>query len=293
MDATIAMLLSIARARVALSLFWLSVAGTTAAALAMFLFPLFGGQLPTVQMLLATVVAALIGLMLGSFLTYRSTFDSSYGVGVFVYWIILMELLAAGGAAALAAQVGGRPDLLWFAFVANAFCMVLSLLGGMYREAKALGWRLGDVSHPWRESLEKYIDYSKSQVRPELTNGATDQTSVIKSPMWIVAVGATNIPLLFELFAGGRNNAIFLVVPVLTGTLAYVNVKTIGPGLVRLLLLRKLEKAAGRRFVNADIEQIQDLRRGFFLSRWLMKDFAVAKPGSAASVAARQRKRRT
>ncbi len=287
------MLLSIERARAALSLFWLIVAGNTATALALFLFPLFAGRLSTFDMLLLTGAAAVVGLLMGGYLTYRSTFGSSYGVGVFVYVIVLMELMMAGGAAALAAQVGGQTDLRWIAFAANALCMVLSLLGGMYREATALGWRMGDAVRQWREPLQKYIDYSTHHVHPELTNGAADQTSAIKSPMWIIAVGTTNIPLLFELFGGGRYNVIFLAVPVLTGTLAYINVKTLGPGLARLLLLRKLEKAAGRKFVNADFEQIQNLRHGFFLSRWLMKGYAAAKPGSAASVAAAQRKRHT
>jgi hypothetical protein len=54
---------------------------------------------------------------------------------------------------------------------------------------------------------------------------------------------------------------------------SYMNVKVVGPKIACLYLLRKYEKQTGRRFVNADYEKIQDLRRRFFLSRWLMKDY--------------------
>jgi hypothetical protein len=86
------------------------------------------------------------------------------------------------------------------------------------------------------------------------------------------AIGV-NIPLLFQIYGGGRNNAIFLAVPLMTVTFTYINLKIFGPGLTRIFLLRKIEKEQGYRFQNADYEKIQELRRGFFLSRWLMKDY--------------------
>mgnify|MGYP002683805538 CR=1 FL=1 len=61
------------------------------------------------------------------------------------------------------------------------------------------------------EEIDKYIDYSKSQVQPELTT--KPHAVSIKDTFWIAAVGITNIPLLFELYGGGRANAIFLGAP--------------------------------------------------------------------------------
>jgi hypothetical protein len=54
---------------------------------------------------------------------------------------------------------------------------------------------------------------------------------------------------------------------------AYINIKTSGPQLAILYVLLKHEIKTKRRFVNADYEEIQNLRRTFFLSRWLMKDY--------------------
>lgn len=67
-----------------------------------------------------------------------------------------------------------------------------------------------------------------------------------------------------------------------------LNLKQFGPAFLRLLLVRRLEKEAGRPFVNADYEQIQELRRTFFLSRWLMRDY-VEKKESASISSARER----
>ena len=152
--------------------------------------------------------------------------------------------------------------------------MALTLLGGMFQESKAIGWWRANTPDQWKKKINEYIDYSTFQINPSFTSNATENSTEIRSPIWIVAIGSANIPLFFEYFAGRKNDAIFLAVLLLTGVFAYVNLKYWGPSFARLLLLRKIEKSIGRRFINADLEQIQELRRGFFLARWLMKDFA-------------------
>lgn len=78
--------------------------------------------------------------------------------------------------------------------------------------------------------------------------------------------------MLFQIYTGNRQNAIFLS-PLSTLAMSYMVFKTIGPAHVRIFLLRKIEKEQGFRFQNADYEKIQELRRGFFLAKWLMKDY--------------------
>lgn len=269
------MLLSIQAARANLSKLSIVLSGNNAMALAVFLFPLFPGTAHTKQILIAMAVSAGIGFVAGSYLTFRSSFDSTYGLWTFFYLIIVMEFLFSGGGFALALATSGRANLGWLAVYTNSFILLLTVLGGMYREAKSLEFQGNKPDH-LKKKLAKYIDNSLHQVSPLLTTDfpLMAKGQVVKSPMWIAAVGAANIPLLFEMYAGGRANAIFLVAPLMTGLLAYLNLTSLGPGLVRILLLRKIEKSIGRKFVNADLEQIQDLRRGFFMARWLMKDFA-------------------
>lgn len=208
---------------------------------------------------------------------YRSELGSSYSLGVFIYTLVMVELMFAGGAAALAAVIGDRPESRWVAFFSNALCMALSFGGGMWRGWRALGGRGSAAPRDWRERIGTHIDLTRLIVRPTLTNDATEGAISLSSSVWLAAVGAANVPLLFELYGGGRANAIFLVMPLLMGVLAYVNVKTLGPAFVRLNLLRKIEHAEGRKFQNADLAQIQDFRRGLTLSRWLMKGYSVPK----------------
>lgn len=268
------MLLSIETARSVLLKLSIAVGGNNAMTLAIFLVPLFPGTVHAYGILTAMAVAAGIGLVAGIYLTFRSTFDSTYGLWALFYFLITMEFLFSGGASTLALAIADRAHLGWLAVCTNGFVLLLTLLGGMYREAKRLEF-WGNAPDHWKKKLAKYIDYSHHQVSPLLTSDFPQMAKgqVVKSPFWIAAVGSANIPLLFEIFGGGRANAIFLVAPVMTGVMAYLNLTSLGPGLVRLLLLRKLEKTAGRRFINADLEQIQELRRSFFLARWLMKDF--------------------
>jgi hypothetical protein len=277
------MLLSIQSARFGLSKYCLLLSVMSAAAFILFLFSLYKGVIPISDLLYAAIAVAGISFLLGIYLTYQGTFNSSYGLGVFLYWFVVMEILTTGGPVALAASIAGRPDLKWFAFYSFALSMVITLIGGMYNEAKALKLSRTDQLDEWKEKLKKHIDFSNRLVRPSLTVDPLSLTEGqgASSSMWIGAALSVNIPLLFEIYGDGRYNAIFFVIPLMMGTFAYLHITLIGPGLMRLLLLRKLEKSVGYRFINADLEQIQELRRTFFLSRWLMKDYV--KPPTAAS----------
>jgi hypothetical protein len=268
------MLLPIENAQLSLARYWWSIAGLNLMAMGAFLLPLFQNLLPISIIFSAIGMSAFIGLVIGIYFTFRSRFGSTCGLWGAIYGFVIMELLFSGGCAAMALRIAGRPDLRWLAFYVNALCMLLTLLGSMYLEARHLGIWTNNVEQ-WKKRLAKYLDYSLHQVSPRLTNDFPNvkKGQVVKSPFWIIAVGSANIPLLFEIYGGGRVNAIFFAAPVITGVLAYLNLKTIGPAITRLILLRKIEKSLGRRFINADLEQIQQLRRGFFMARWLMKDF--------------------
>ncbi len=223
--------------------------------------------------LVIVVPSAAIGLATGLYIKFRSEFTSLYSIVTPPLMMGMFEIAFVGSAVALAIIIAGRPDVRWLAFNTNAFCMLLTIAMGMLLEARALG--LSDDKNRWREEIEKYIDYVKRQVNPELTTKPHNMD--YRYLFWLAVPIAVNIPLLFELYGGGRNNAIFFAAPLGIITFSYVNLRTFGPALTRLLLLRRIEKEVGYRFQNADYEQIQELRRGFFLSRWLMKDYRPPK----------------
>lgn len=272
--------------------FWLVLSMFTAMVIALFMFPLFKDEIETLYILKMMAAGAGVGFFVGMHVTFRSRLGSGFGLGMFCYLVVSLEILMTGGAAGLAMHIAGRPDLQWVAFFTNLIGLSIALFGGIHLEAKSLGAINADEPHRWKKEIEKYVDYPSRTVLPSLSNGqglSQPKADFFTSPYAIMAVGSANIPLFFDLYGGGRMNAIYLALPLMAGALIYLNFKNFGPSLVRLFLLRKLEKSVGYRFINADYEQIQDLRRTFFLSRWLMKDY-VKPAGKAATNGAVQRK---
>ncbi len=261
--------------------FWYVYAGLNASMFAIFFLVMYcedPKNVPGYHLLTIVCLAALIGFIQGLYITYRSHFALCHAFIMCLHMLVLMGILMIGSTVAFAFRLAGSPELRWFAFNTNMACMILSLLLGMYLESLRLEvWR---KTKYWRVEIDKYIDYAKHQVNPELTTKAykTDYRDIF----WLAVPLAANIPLLFELYGGGKVNAVFFAAPLGIISFSYINLRTFGPGLTRLFLLRKIEKEVGYRFQNADYGQIQELRRGFFLAKWLMKDY---RPPQAESVA--------
>ena len=220
--------------------------------------------------LVLILLASLVGIVHGLYITYRARFSPSYSIVMQIYFIVLVEIIGGGSVFALMIIIIGRPDLRWIAFTINALGMALTLIISMVIAARAMG--MWDQAESWRQRIDAYLDYSKRLVSPTLTSDTINYKKV-KYPYLIMGGGIGTIPLLFRRYGGGEKNAIYFVTPLIALTLSYMNLKTFGPALVRLFLLRKIEKEQGFRFQNADYEKIQELRRGFFLAKWLMKDY--------------------
>jgi hypothetical protein len=256
--------------------YWFALSFLNAIVIALFFLPLFHGEISTAYVFKIMVAGASIGFFAGMYIAFRSSLGSGFGLFFFCYCVIGFEVLFAGGTAALLMRQSGHPELRWPAFYSNSLCLIITLFGGFYQEAKSLGVFDSTQPNRWKKEIEKYIDYPSRKVLPALTNGQglrQPQSNFFTSPYAFLAWGTSGIPLFFELYGGGKLNAIFFAAPLMTAVLIYLNFTRFGPGLVRIFLLRKLEKSVGYRFINADLEQIQELRRTFFLSRWLMKDY--------------------
>ena len=271
------MILPIENARKGFSKAPLLVPLVNAMALAVFLCGLFLNEIEAGMIFALICVASGIGLCFGIYDAYRSELlGSARALFSLGYVIVGFEIMTFGSAWPIATDLAGRSDLKFLAFLMHMFCVLLSVLGGMYQEARCLGWRPGVAVGWWREELNQHVDYDRQLVSPSLTKQPSSRFDSAK-PYLILGLGL-NIPLLFALYGGGRANAAYLAAPLGTMAAIYLNVRYLGPPLLRLLLLRKLEKEVGYRFQNADYEQIQELRRSFFLARWLMKDYRPPMP---------------
>ncbi|QCP47996.1 hypothetical protein FAZ95_01635 [Trinickia violacea] len=190
------------------------------------------------------------------------------------YFVVVFLIFLGGAGAIVLAEVVRAREYRFFALGAYLASVILPLLFGVLRQFAKLGAFRANRERDWMVSLSRCVDFDRYIITPGKYNesGGRDMGAVIFSTGAMV----TNIPILFQIYTGSRDNVIFVALPVFVGVLSYLNVKVIGPQIASLLLLRKYEKQTGRHFVNADYEKIQDLRRTFFLSRWLMKDYRPA-----------------
>ncbi|MDY0096681.1 MAG: hypothetical protein RBT80_28610 [Candidatus Vecturithrix sp.] len=279
------MLIPVNRARIAAPHYWWALPFINAAIVAIFLVTLHKDITKSEFFLYALGCTTLVSIFMGIFATFRFTFDSIIGLWT-IFYCLMMGFLFSCSTSVFVMDVADRSDLRILALSVNVLFLACALLAGMYFEAKGLNF-FGGANH-WREEIDKYINYPKHEVSPSLT-GDTANYREIKHPYILLGIGIANVPLLFELYGGGKVNAIFLAAPGMTLILSYLNFRTIGPALTRLLLLRRIEKEVGYRFQNADYEQIQELRRGFFLARWLMKDYRPPQTESTCFTASGNR----
>ena len=262
------MLPSIEKSRLLLNTIPIVISGVNAMALCIFMFPIFVA-IPARFILTATTIFGMIGLLFGMYIKYRSTLAISHCCFYMAYFLFVMEFLFGVGSVIMAVHIGGRPDLYRFVLGVASLSMLLALLAGIFHQALALRLFDKDDGQFWRGKLGRYIDDRGRIINCDFGN----RIPIDKGLLTLGLVVAINIPLLFEFYGGERNNVVILAAPMLIGTFIYLNLSKIGPWIVQLYLLRKLEKSFGCRFINADYEQIQALRRTFFLSRWLMKDY--------------------
>ena len=186
----------------------------------------------------ATAIGALIGL----YARHRARFGSRYAMCPIILIFIFLAVCTAMFAA-IASRTAGRPDREWLLFFLGALGTLPSLLIGMGLEARLLGWRFGDSTQRWRRSIELFVDYTTRQVSPSLTENVSKRFKEYPSSTagWVLSLGL-NIPVIAEVFGGGRQNAVFFGLPLAIGCASYLNIAVHGPVLMRILFLRVLER---------------------------------------------------
>ena len=265
---------SIETARQAIPRAALAAAGGSATSSALFLFSVFGERnYFNLNLLHISIFIGILGFFYGFYQQYRTNCGSTHAVFSVTLTFFIIEFAVLGGTIAMAVWIAGAPQLRILAVITAAITLLISIAFGMQREARKMKWWKTDTIAYAKDKFAKQIDYTH-QTFKALPLEKIDGNSIWKTyGFMIVCVGITNVPLMFQLFTGDRNNVIFLALPLLLSVFVYLNVKTVGRVLFNLILLRRLEASLGYRFINADYEEIQDLRRTFLLSRWLMKDY--------------------
>lgn len=278
------MLLSIETARSSLPNSLIAYSAGSLVSACLFFFSVFGDiKNININLLFLSIFFGFLGFILACHYVYRSNWGSANALVGLIYLLLVSEIMLVGGAASLTVFLAGRAELRLLAVITTCITLIVSIFFGMQRSAGKVKLWNADILQLARDRFSKNINYSDKKFTPYPIVNIENQSNIGLYGYLIIGVGITNIPLLFKVFTGEQSNAIFIAFPVLLGVFVYLNVKTIGGGVLNILLLRKLEKSLGYCFINADYEQIQELRRTFFLSRWLMKDYV--KPTNTTTVA--------
>ncbi|WP_439893257.1 hypothetical protein ACS7SF_25555 (plasmid) [Ralstonia sp. 25C] len=219
--------------------------------------------------------SAATGLALGIWVKYRTEFSVKFSLNLAYYFLFIGPIIFGATCSILASDISGAGDsaeifvVLYLASIISPFAFSLSRSLAEIRNLRKIG------RDDWKAPYRKFVDFNSYRIQPTPGNGDGDSDK-LKSAGWVAGSLAVNIPLLFQIFTGSKNNVMLIAMPMIVGVFAYLSLKKIGPGIATLYTLRQYEKQTNRRFINADYEKIQELRRTFFLSRWLMKDYCPA-----------------
>lgn len=221
-------------------------------------------------MLWSILISVILGWSVGLYYKYRSKLSSLHTVGMTAYMVIVFEIIFFGSGIGFCFTILGRPDLRWLGFTIFAICMFLTLLLGMLLEAKRLGLLKGEQR--WRDKIGKFLNFEKRLVKPTLTARIDSSAPSMAAISFVAAIGV-NVPLMIKTYTGDMNSAAYIVVPGLMATFAYVHLTSFGPGLLRVLLLMKIEKELGFRFENTHYAEVQRMRHDFWEASKLMRDY--------------------
>jgi hypothetical protein len=153
--------------------------------------------------------------------------------------------------------------------------------GGSLDSRQRFSCRVGFVG--WHDSkgawVQQHVDAKAGRMRADalLSNSPPPRQGLL----WLVVGAAVNVPWVFR--TQGITDAQMLpwALALFAAAVVWVAAAYMGPMLGRAVLLLRLERATKQRLVHEHFEDIQQLRRDFWLSRWLMPaEAALDEPPS-------------
>ncbi len=219
-----------------------------------------------------------IGFVLALYMKYRSKFGvTQTWIGSFIMLTAFCGALGGGALASSVIILSGETKLVPLTLAIYVLTMLAVTATSFVRETRALA-----KPDSW---ASRHLDLKRFVVRRHAP-GDTRASSGGYAILLMLLPIALNIPLFIELGGGNRYFVLYVAVPALTFPIAKWMFDQVAPAIARALYARRLERAAGRQFVHEEYEAIQQLRRTFWLSRWLMRDYAaprVAARGARSS----------
>jgi hypothetical protein len=242
--------------------------------LGLFFFRLLGW--PTVLALGAAVSGVMV--LLAGWIAYRSDFGGRQGIaGAALMLLFLIPFMS--GAAVMTLSLAGLPQLSLLAVGTCSLSLAMAFVAGFRRQWLPL--RNEGFDGAWARTN---VDPAEGRLRASaLLDNNPDAAST--SP-WLIAALAANVPLLYRTWGVSDAQVMPFVLAVLAVISVWACARKVGPMAARGWFVLQLERHHGRRIVHEHLEELQALRRGFWLSRLLMVD-AAGGPASTGDSDAR------
>jgi hypothetical protein len=225
--------------------------------LGLFYFRLLGW--PTVLALGSAMSVAMV--LLAGWIACRSDFGGRQGIaGAALMLLFLVPLIA--GVAVMTLSLAGLPQLAWLAVGTCALSLAMAFVAGFRRQWLPL--RNEGFDGAWaRTNVDPEAGRLRASALLDNTPGAAASTSP-----WLIAALAANGPLLYRAWGATDAQAMPFVLAVLVLTSLWIFVRQVGPMAARGCFVLQLERHHGRRIVHEHLEELEALRRSFWLSRW-------------------------
>lgn len=225
----------------------------------------------------ALLALCLGGLMmvLGAWLAYRSEFATRYGLVGPVLMLLLVVPMTTG-IAVLTLSMASALEWRGWAVVSMGGSLLLVFVGAAVHQLHLL--QQEGLDGPW---IREHVDPVSGRLRADaLRPGSGSQTSW--HPAGVAALGC-NLPLIYHAWGVSDQQVMPVLLLVMVLTSVWVCVRHIGPTAGKALFLLGWERRAGKTLVHEGWEDLQALRRSFWLSRWLM----AKEPSPLAAVSPR------
>jgi hypothetical protein len=199
---------------------------------------------------------------LAGWVAYRSDFGGRQGIAGAALAVLVLGPLVSG-VAVMTVSMAGQPQLALLATGTCSISLVMSLVAGLRRQGLTLQREGFDGA--WARTN---VDPDAARLRASALLG-TDPHAAPPYPWLALALGV-NGPLLYRAWGASDAQVMPFVLAALALTSVWVFVRNVGPLAARGRFVLQLERHHGRRIVHEHYEELQALRRSFWLSRWLM-----------------------
>ncbi len=215
---------------------------------------------------LLILMTALISaqIVIAAWVVYRSDYATRHGMVAPAFGLLCAVPLVAS-LAVVALSMAGIPELSELAIISVSGSMLLTVASTLWSQLRRLVREGPDG--PW---AREHVDTDAGRIRADtLVRAPGDAAS--RKPWLAVAIGV-NLPLIYQSWGITDNQVMPVILVAMIAGSVWFCATVIGPMAGKAMYLRRLERASGRRLFHEGYDDLQALRRGFWLSRLLMVD---------------------